>query len=179
MNLLIFPRIVVGTLASLLNLVAIPPTTAETDEPHQRLWHAAISAEVAPESDDGFRFSLGTVAQGPSHLIGGFAFENGVIDPQKRTAVIIDGSLADDGTFLPNVDLQVGDELNGNWKTVASCTANGAAAEITVDPGITIVGLKVKLDAIQPFIGTHKFGRVVLTSGEAAIFELSDLAPPP
>jgi hypothetical protein len=117
------------------------------------------------------------VTQEQVHLIGGFVFENALVADQKAAVVGIEGTQESDGTFSPLVDLQVSNDSNDNWKTIAAAKAETISAKINVYPGTMIFGLRVNLDVLQPFIGKYKFGRAVLKGGKDAIFRLSDLAP--
>ncbi len=90
----------------------------------------------------------------------------------------IDGTVSDEGDFYPTVSAQVGERLDGEWKTIRSPVGHGKPATITIEPMSPSKSLHVDLKVFQPFIGKAKYGRLVLRTREAATFELDSLTKP-
>lgn len=157
-----------------LVIYALSATYAEA-QAQRRPWSGGFSIDL-PHGP--IVFAIGTLQQDETHLIGKFVFENNLGDAGKPRPVVIPGRKSAEGEFWPQAELQVGDERNGKWKTIASSLTAPASGEITVQPGST-VWLKVELDAFQDFIGKYDLGKVILKTGDEEIFPLSDLAPPP
>jgi hypothetical protein len=96
----------------------------------------------------------------------------------KPALITIDGAETPDGEFHPDVVLEVGQSKNGKWQIVESLSKQGKKSTITVQGQQASKSLIVKLDAFRPMIGKLKYGRIVLKTGEAVIFELGKLSPP-
>jgi hypothetical protein len=135
-------------------------------------WHRAAGFGI----DD--RFSLRVVRQEKARLIGECIYASYVDKKQSPVSVTIGGRKDADGVFWPDVISQVKNEATGTWETLSEPLSHGRPASITVGPGEFHQDLMVSLDVFKPMIGKYKFGRVVLKTGEAAVFELKDLLPP-
>lgn len=93
---------------------------------------------------------------------------------KKIPPFVIEGHERGDGTFWPNVELQV--KLpDGEWLKIASSLDDAVPAKVTVYSGMAIHGLLVNLEPFKNYVSQCKFGRVVLKSGEEAIVNLSHL----
>ena len=120
-------------------------------------------------------FDLSQLEQDEVHLVGQFDFENNLGDFGTPRSVVFRGEWAK-GIFWPQVRLEVADNHEGPWKTIASTKAR--SGRMTVSSG-KYVSFKIILDPFQTFIGKYKLGKVALTTGDEAAFSLSDLSPPP
>jgi hypothetical protein len=89
----------------------------------------------------------------------------------------VEGTKTADGTFWPEVKLEVRKGQTGKWKRIAISPAVGRPATVTIKPNTTNFDLAVNLDDFKRLIGTCEFGRIVLKTGQASVFELKDLAP--
>jgi hypothetical protein len=109
------------------------------------------------------------------HVYGLCMYFNG-----KSVAATIEGTETPDGNFYPQVSNQVADvERGGQWKTIeAPASPPGKAATRIVQPEQASRSLRVELDVFRPFIGKGKCGRLLLKSGESAVFQIDDLQPP-
>jgi hypothetical protein len=146
-------------------------------EEHPQLWSKSIQGERGTPKNERRYFELGEVSQEKTRLVGNFHLDEHVIPGQKNGAFIIDGSQSDDGRFWPNVELQVSNETNGKWQTIASSLDHPVSARVQVYPGLSVFGLSIDFDPFKRFIGKYNFGRVSLKSGEKAVFPLDDLKP--
>lgn len=124
------------------------------------------------------RFSLTMIQQEGLHLTGQGAY--GYYAPQKKEGpVTIEGTKTAGGVFWPDVSAEVKNRQTGQWETISkSMNVPGYRASITVKPGEYNPDLFVSLDVFQPLIGKYDLGRVALSTGDAAVFELKDLLPP-
>jgi hypothetical protein len=80
-------------------------------------------------------------------------------------------------SFWPAVTLQVGDTHTGPWQTIASSRSK-SKDRIIIKPGEVAQRWLVGLDPFASYIGKQSTGRIVLSDGDGAVFELSDLVPP-
>jgi hypothetical protein len=109
-------------------------------------------------------------------LIGKFVFER----PQYRkqttnSPFVIEGHRGQDGTFWPNVQLEVKTEPDGKWLKVASSLDAAVSARLSVYHGMVAYGLFVDLQPFEAYIGNYNYGRVLLRSGEDRVINLKDL----
>jgi hypothetical protein len=109
------------------------------------------------------------------HVYGLCTYFNG-----KSSPAAIEGIETADGDFYPEVSTQVADAEHGSqWKTLeAPPSPAGKPVTRYVQPKEVSRPLKVDLDVFRPLIGKGKFGRLVLKSGESAVFQIDDLQPP-
>jgi len=155
-------------------LLAISAANAE----EQETWSRGLQFESANSADRVRGLSLYNIDQGKFHLIGTWWYENGALGNQTTSRIVIKGRKTSDGAFWPDVKLQVKDERNGKWQTVAKSSSEGQPATVIIEPNSRNVDLRVNLDALKPLIGKYKLGRLVLKTGEAPEFELKYLLPP-
>jgi hypothetical protein len=109
------------------------------------------------------------------HVYGLCMYFNG-----KSVPSTIEGIETSDGDFYPQVSFQVADNEQGSqWKTIeASISRPGKSTKLTVAPKSASKALKVDLDVFRPYIGKGKYGRLLLKTGESAVFQIDDLQPP-
>ncbi len=110
-------------------------------------------------------------------LIGKFAFEK----PEYRKATtdfpfVIEGHRGQDGTFWPNVQLEVKTEPDGKWLKVASSLDTAVSVKLRVYHGMMAYGLYVDLQPFKAYMDKYSYGRVVLGSGEDRVIDLKELA---
>lgn len=98
----------------------------------------------------------------------------------KSAPITLDGIETSSGDFYPKVVNQVADGKQENqWKTIeASPSRPGKPVTLTVEAMSVSKTLMVDLDVFRPFIGQQKRGRLLLETGEAAVFQIDDLQPP-
>jgi hypothetical protein len=124
-----------------------------------------------------FRFFLDAARQEGSDLVGICSYYNYAVADQIPRNAVIDGVRAGDGRFWPRVESQVANDLKGGWLTIAGHLIIGSPERILVEPEQTYSTFCVDLNSFKKLIGKYKFGRIVLKTGEATIFELKDLLP--
>ena len=139
-------------------------------------WTRGIHAHGGDEGDQR-TFGLVTVQQ-RDKLIGDFLVAEKTIEGERKKPFVIEGRVAENGTFWPHVEIQVSNDRNGEWKTIAPLATDGPSSTVTLYPGLVVSNLTVNFDVLKPLIDKYRFGRVVLRSGDTAIFELSDLSQP-
>ena len=107
-------------------------------------------------------------------ITGDFALANVEDGTYKSVRIIIAGDW-EGGFFWPSVTFQVGDLCKGPWETIPNGPARPGSAELVVEPNEVVTRLKVDLKPFLPYVRQCENGRVVLTSGDGAVFELSHL----
>jgi hypothetical protein len=160
---------------SVLLLLLLISFDARAAQPVQQ-WSIAITGTRS--HGDKPELSLDFVAQEKIHLIGSLTLENILPEDKKVASIVIDGTQGEDGTFRPDATLQVMKQKDGKWETVTSSLINSPTAKLTVYPGMSAFGLRVELDSLKQYIGKYKWGKVILKTGQEAVFDLNDLAPP-
>jgi hypothetical protein len=112
------------------------------------------------------------------HVIGKFSFVNYKAGEKPPAPVMIRGGKKPDNSFWPDAVAQVGDD-NGNWIAIGKPSTSGTiTVSLEVSAKADPERFYVNLDIFRPIIGKKKYGRVVLETGDSAIFELNDLLPP-
>jgi hypothetical protein len=125
--------------------------------------------------DPGIRVALGNVDAIGSTLIGRLTYDNHTIHNQAPMAVVIKGHKNWQGQFLPDARLEVADEAR-KWRTIGKSRSLVFRNQVTISPGERNFDLIVNLNPFKPMLGKYKWGRIVLSTGDAASFSLSDLA---
>jgi hypothetical protein len=123
--------------------------------------------------------TLDFVSQEKLHLIGDLTLQNNLSVGNKTQTLIVVGIQGEDGTFRPNVLLQVKKDEKSQWETLSSSLDRLASATLTVYPGLAVYGLRVELDSMRRYLGKYAYGKVSLKGGPEAVFALDDLKPPP
>lgn len=159
-----YPKIICFVVSSFLALTALAAP----------LWSRGGFATQSHDLNDTNTFSMVIVEQEGLHLTGLCSYR--ATEKSKRMA--ISGTDTGDAGFWPDVTAQVRNDQTGQWQTVASPFTRGHRSTIEVDPGTTTKLMPVTLDVFLPLVAKYKVGRVVLPTGEAAVFELEILLEP-
>ncbi|OLE55146.1 MAG: hypothetical protein AUG51_04705 [Acidobacteria bacterium 13_1_20CM_3_53_8] len=93
--------------------------------------------------------------------------------------VAIEGVETSGGDFYPSVTNQVANDPKGKWEIIKRSVPPGKAATTKVQAKARSKPLTLDLDAFVAMMGKFKYGRVVLKTGDSAIFDLDYLRPPP
>jgi hypothetical protein len=138
-------------------------------------WTRARPLVTLPESDVVFEpFVLNVWSGDGPHVYGLCAYHNA-----KPTPITIEGRETPNGHFYPDVVNQVSNVKDGKWQTLEALTKiPGKPTILAVEARGTSKTLRVDLDVFIPLIGKMKYGRLLLKSGESAVFQLDDLQPP-
>jgi hypothetical protein len=140
----------------------------------ERHWSKGITGEpIHPE--DRLRFSISFFRADEDVLTGVGMFENYIKGNPNPPPAMIKGHKLPDGSFWPSVTLQVGKDLNGPWRTIRHSSSRGKQATLTVEAGKPTFALNVDLSPFNPMLRKIHWGRVVLSTGDAAYIELKDL----
>ena len=144
-----------------------------------RYWTRALPGPVLPEpnkrNDASFRFSVDVVRES---LIAQGSYYNYSVKTQPPRRVIIDGVKDSDGAFWPTVTQLVTNDLSGIWVTIGEDRRAGRSCTLEVETEATTSNLSINLKKFESSIGKYKFGKVTLTTGDSAVFSLTDLLPP-
>lgn len=119
-------------------------------------------------------FAIAEISSKGGHLRG----MGGYSDLKGTPSTAIEGTETPDGDFWPYATLQVANDPDGVWKTVALSTNPGKPLVLTIPSEQSAKILNVDLDTLRPLAGKFGYGRIVLRNGKSAAFELIDLLPP-
>lgn len=158
--------------AVLFGLLSVKCIKGQTVPQH---WGTAISHDGGEESAP-LVLQLEMVSEG-NPLIGKFGLERLEYRKQETTSpFVVEGHLGQDGSFWPNVQLEVKSESDGKWIKVASSWDAPVSSKLNVYFGMAAYGLYVDLQPFKACMGKYNYGRVVLRSGENTLISLEDLA---
>ena len=118
------------------------------------------------------------VSQDKFQLVGICVYENPVVKGHLARPALIEGVKTADGAFWPDVKPQVANELSGKWESIRQASKGGSKTKLKIDPGGRNETLLVALDVFKPMIGKYRFGKLILRTGETAVFQLDLLSPP-
>lgn len=122
------------------------------------------------------RFELTYVCFRQGHLTGEFQVNN-----QAEAAVQLDGVEKADGTFWPNVIIEVtngNDQKEWRWQRIDQSVVTGKQTTLSVPARTVSQPLYVNMDEPKNAIGKATYGRVVFSNGRWSMFELEDLRRP-
>lgn len=154
-------------------LLATSSTTAETNGEQ---WGVAISG-TGERGDAPIRLQLSMVEGDP--LIGAFSADTLPPDIAKIVSpFIIEGHRRKDGTFWPDVELQVKAKPDGAWRRIATSLDDGVPANVTIFAGMLVGGLRIDLEPFRSYIAKGQFGRVRFKSGEEVKVSFDYLTDP-
>jgi hypothetical protein len=123
-------------------------------------------------------FRIATASDSNSHLRASFQYSNYSDSNEDVEVVSLEATKTSDGYVWLTAKLQVREDERTGWKTVGESRKEGDSVVITVPPKTASPLLYVEMDCFRPFIGTAKFGRIVLMDGKTATFDLDNLRPP-
>jgi hypothetical protein len=116
-------------------------------------------------------FDLWAIEYKSGEVTGSFGFANLQTTKYQPVKVTIEGEWRD-GFFWPVVKGQVGDRYTGPWYSIPGEPKKKKLSKVEVLPGQVMKEWRVKLNDFLPYIGNFEVGRVVLASGDFAVFEL-------
>jgi len=155
-----------------LCLVALQITCLAQDNGNSndnRQWWRSYTGESITDGRDR-RLEFSGIGQGAEHLEGTFYLIR--LNRRSYPIVLIKGHLNKAGEFTANVSLEVSNQENGKWKEVESSLSKKVDVTLTAGRHIDKLSIQIQLDALQPYIGTFKFGRISLQTGERAVIPL-------
>lgn len=118
-------------------------------------------------------FRLTEVAGNGSAIEGQFAYGSRTARPATDSEWVS----FQDGNFWPSVTAEVANDDRGRWKGIGRSSNPDKPYQPKGPPGVVTL-LRVDLTLFRPLIGTYRYGRVTLETGESAVFELVNLLPP-
>ena len=90
----------------------------------------------------------------------------------------LNGTRTADRKFWPYVTRQVSNDVTGTWTTIASREDSGTPSTSSIESKQVVGELYVNLDSFRPLIGKFRYGRILLSTGDAAVFEMRSILPP-
>jgi hypothetical protein len=97
---------------------------------------------------------------------------------QGRDPITLHGRKETDGrVFCPVVSYEVATEDQSKWRKLREEAEQSRSDTVTVSPDNPIVNVTIDMEPLRGWIGTYRYGRVVLETGDAGIIELEDLLP--
>jgi hypothetical protein len=148
---------------------------AEGDEPNPKWATAILNTRVVPANRP--VLDVWCTQEISGELVGCCTLANVESGSYKPVRMVIKGQRRN-GLFWPTVMSQVSDLAKGPWRTIHSGRSERGAARVVLEPGDRLTELRVSLEPFREYIGKYEVGRIVLTSGDSGIFELSSLKPP-
>ena len=117
------------------------------------------------------RLKLLNISSIDDHIsaIGGYAS-----DKNRPTNIKVTQDLS--GKFWPEVLMEVSNDIHGGWHSIGERRIAGKASTLS-NPKINQL-YYLDLDAFRPNMKRYKFGKMILSNGEFAIFELKHLRNP-
>lgn len=103
---------------------------------------------------------------------------NAVYMNATNSPVLLTGRNATGGDFWIGATAQVASNLNGTWKTLGETKGPGSLATKEIDPNGVNKSLLLDLEIFRAAVKTYTYGRLVLSTGDVAVFRLQDLLPP-
>lgn len=89
--------------------------------------------------------------------------------------VNLEGTRTLDGDFWPKVTFQVAN-ADRRWKTIGQSQHSGTATSLLIPSG-KAERIRVLLTDYKPLVGKFKYGRIVFSNAEAAVFSIDLLVP--
>lgn len=141
------------------------------DNPNDKDYKTSISDEDPNRL--GSSFSLVAVVSVSGHLTGEFA----PVPGEKRRVAELPGRRDNNGDFVPVVTWQAGNSDQG-WQTLRESPKPEGSTVLAISAENPAQTVRVDLDPYRPVIGKLKYGKVVFSDGDFAVFELDRLKPP-
>ena len=104
-------------------------------------------------------------------------FSYGAVSSKTERPNLNDWASAQFRNSWPTVTAQVTNDDRGEWKTIGQSSKPDRLYKPKSPPKVAEL-LYVDLSLLRPLIGKYRYGRVILETGESAIFELVNLLPP-
>ena len=120
-----------------------------------------------------------SVRRNGDELFADLALSNSTYEKRVPPPITVTGVELSDGTFWPDVKLQVSDTPKGPWETIPQPDHTGKKVSVTIPPTISVSPLRVDFLPFVPFISHKAWGRVVFPNGEATLVEMKELRDEP
>jgi len=98
---------------------------------------------------------------------------------QGRDPVVLHGKKQTDGLFQPVATYEVATQDRTKWKAVPRALEQPRSDTVTVSPENPIITVTLDMEPFRRWIGTYRYGKIILENGDSAIVDLEDLLPPP
>ena len=155
---------------------ALLVTSSITAETNPEQWGVAISG-TGERGDAPLRLQLTMVEGDP--LIGGVSADTLSPDIAKIVSpFVIEGHRRKDGTFWPEVELQIQTKPDGAWRKIATSLDDGVPANVMIFTGMLVDGLRIDLEPFRSHLAKGELGRVLFKSGDAVTVDFKYLIDP-
>jgi hypothetical protein len=119
-----------------------------------------------------------TVAEGGGHIVATASYREYRDKKESHLPATVEGVQTPDDEFWPRVTAQVASDIKGEWTILEPSPQTGDDATVTLNWKSANAWLHLNLDIFRSMIGKFKYGKVTLTNGQAAAFEMENLLPP-
>ena len=154
--------------------VSLAVTAAYAGASEQKtVWTMALSVTRVEEPSSPI-FDVWAINYEEGELIAFCEFANTASTKYRPVKVVVEGQWRD-GSFWPVMKAQVGDVYSGPWYSIRFGPKQGKVSKIEVLPGEVMPKWRVRLNDFLPYVGNYAVGRIVLTSGDSATFDLINL----
>lgn len=154
-------------------LAALPCGVLSADET-PGVWAKGFTSEGAGKTG----LQLIGVDQSKERLSGLFVYYNISPEDRRTEPVVIAGAKRPTDIFWADATLQVKKTAASEWEMVGKSKGEGVPETMTVPSNEGSKVFRIDFDSLKRFITTHKMGRVIISSGVVAEFELEALTPP-
>ena len=118
-------------------------------------------------------FELVAVTSFSNRIVGDFIF----IGNSRVSSTEIKGTKTQDGDFWPDVTFHAGNS-DQSWQALEKSTKQqGTPTSLKVSNQGTLPPLRVALDGYKQAFGRFKYGKIIFSGGEFAVFKIEDLKP--
>jgi hypothetical protein len=142
-------------------------------------WTGSVLNDLGPpvEMSSGPILDILHIEYKSGELTAHCAFSNIEGPKHHPVKVSIEGEWRE-GFFWPAVKGQIGDHDKGPWYSIPVEARKQQLSKVEVLPGQEINQWRVRLNDFLPYVGNYRVGRLVLASGDFAVFELKYLKGP-
>jgi hypothetical protein len=97
---------------------------------------------------------------------------------QGRNPMVFHGQKESDGRFFrPVVTFEIATEGKTKLKKLRQDSEQASSETATVSPERPLLNVVIDMEPFEGWIGTYRYGKVILENGDAAIVALEDLLP--
>ena len=154
-------------------LAALPCGVLSSGDP-PAVWAKGFTSEGAGKTG----LQLIGVDQSKEGLSGLFVYYNISPDDRRTAPVVIAGARSRTDIFWANATLQVKKTAAAEWQIVGKSKGDGVPETMTVASNEGSKVFRIDFETLKRFITSDGMGRVTISCGAAAEFQLETLTPP-
>jgi len=147
-----------------------------------------LSLAICSESESAWSRLLVPIGHGPPpgvpFTIRGFSYLDATLSAngwycytQGRDSIVLHGREDSAKLFHPVVRYEVATKGKTDWRRLRSVLEQKNLDIAAVSPDNPIINVAFDMEPLREWIGTYRYGRVVLENGDAAVVALEDLLP--